>query len=70
MSEKEFNDAKNFKYQMGGCAIMCWVATIFVLIIDATKINELFIIPICGVIMSIIYFKMKSLIDKYEKTKD
>lgn len=69
MSENFIKDAKNFTFQMKVCSIICWVATLLFMFLPKTNNadSDWVIIPIGGVIFSIIYFSMNANIKKYEQ---
>ncbi len=68
MFEEQLKDAKNFKFQMGVCAILCFLATLlFIFFLDTKeKDNDWSIIPVGGIIFTVIYFNMRNVIKKYE----
>lgn len=69
MSEDFMKEAKNFRMQMKWCSIICWVATLIFVFIPFKNPNadmDWVIIPIGGVVFTIIYFKMNGTIKNYE----
>lgn len=67
MSPETLKEAKNFKTQMLVCSIICWLFIGFFAIMKPEALAEVMIVPIGGIILTIIYFRMKNMIDKYEK---
>ena len=71
MTKETLKEAKNFRMQMMVCSIMCWIATLVFIIFIPAKNQDVsydwIIIPIGGIIFSIIYFNMNRMITKYEK---
>lgn len=68
--ERFIEDAKNFRKQMKWCSIICWIATLAFVFVPTKNQNagyDWVIIPVGGVIFTIIYFNMDSNIKKYEK---
>ena len=51
-------EGKNFRNQVGICAIICWVFVIFVAIEQPTKIGDWIIVPIAAVAYSFLWLRM------------
>lgn len=70
MSPETLKEAKNFRTQMKWCSIICWLAT-FLFTYMTTYSNRpddggWTIVPIGAGIFTVIYFNMRSTINKYE----
>jgi hypothetical protein len=67
MSPETLKEAKNFKMQMGVCAILMWAATLaFIFIPHTNDDGGWMIVPVGAGIFTVIYFNMRSTINKYE----
>jgi len=70
MSPETLKEAKNFRTQAGVCAILLYVATFVMsyMSIESNKTDDggWMIIPVGAGIFTVIYFNMRSMINKYE----
>lgn len=68
MTQEILKEAKNFRRQMKWCSILCWVATLaFIFMPKNPKAgDDWLIVPAASVILTIIYFNMNNMINKYE----
>lgn len=68
MSPETLKEAKNFRMQMKWCSIICWIATLVFIIMPKNPDAGMdwVIVPIGGGIFTVIYFNMRSMINKYE----
>jgi purine-cytosine permease-like protein len=60
-------EQKNFKMQMGWCAVMSWVATLLLAYKVPATVEEWMILPFGAIIFTLIHFKMSLLIEDVEK---
>ena len=70
MTQEQLKDAKNFRRQMKWCSIICWIATAAFIFIPHKNPDagyDWVIVPFGGMVYTIIYLSMNSLITEYEK---
>ena len=58
---------RNFRNQMGICAIICWVFTIFVVLEEPDKLGDWIIVPLCAIAYTLIWLKMFLLIRRAKR---
>jgi hypothetical protein len=69
MSPETLKEIKNFTRQMKWCSVMCWLATLAFIFVPTKNLNADLgwtIIPAGGVILTFIYFHLRSKIKEYE----
>jgi FtsH-binding integral membrane protein len=68
MSPETLKEAKNFRMQMKWCSIICWIATLVFIFMQKNPNAGMdwVIVPVGAGIFTVIYFNMRSMINKYE----
>jgi purine-cytosine permease-like protein len=68
MSPETLKEAKHFKTQAGWCALLMWVASAAMTYMSINKPTDMdwVIVPVGAGIFTVIYFNMRSMINKYE----
>lgn len=70
MNRKQFREMVQFRNQMAFCSIFCWLVTIYFSIMVPKALDELILIPIGGVILTIITFRLNKQIAEERKNNE